>query len=90
MCAESHTTCPLALLLPLDAIFVNKLQKNILYYNTHSNIFQYLSNKVTISRYRERDLQSIMSDAQLFLQPQILAHKGNSIVYKNIFFDLSA
>ena len=73
--AARNTSGPLALLLSLDAKFVNNFQKNTQYFNTHYTIAQSLSNRVTISRYREGDLQPIMGDVQLFLQPQILRHK---------------
>jgi hypothetical protein len=75
MCAASNTSGALALLLSLHAKFVNNFQKNTQYFNTHHNIAQYLSNRVTISRCREGDLQPIMGDVQLFLQPQILHNK---------------
>ena len=66
MCAVRNTSGALDLSLSLDAKFLNNFQKNTQYFNTHYNIAQYLSNRVTISRYCEGDLQS-MSDAQLFL-----------------------
>jgi len=75
MCAARNNSGALALLLSLDAKYVNNFQKNVKYFNTHYNIFPYLSNRVTISRYLEVDLQSIMGDTQLFLQPQIQPHK---------------
>jgi len=75
MCAARNTSGALALLLSLDAKFVNNFQKNTQYFDTHYNIAQYLSNRVTISRYREGYLQPIMGDAQLFRQPQVLPHK---------------
>jgi hypothetical protein len=90
MCAARNTSGALAFFLSLDAKFVNNFQKNTPYYNTHYKIASYLSNGVTISRYREGDLQSIMSDAQLILQPQIQPHKEHRIGYKKKFFDLSA
>jgi len=71
MCTARNTSGELALLLSLDGKFVSNFHKNNQYFNTHHNIASYLSNGVTISRYREGDLQSITSDAQLFLQPQI-------------------
>ena len=86
MCAARNTSGTLAMLLSLDAKFVNKLQKNSQYFNTHCNIAQCLSNKVTISRYRERDLQSIMTNVQLFLQPQIQPHKETESLIKIFFF----
>jgi hypothetical protein len=64
MCAARNTSGALALLLSLDAKFVNYFQKNTQYFNTHYNIAPCRSNGVTISRYREGDLQTIMSDAQ--------------------------
>jgi hypothetical protein len=76
MCAARNTSGALALLLSLDAKFVNNIPKNTRYFNTYYNIAEYLSNRVTISRYREGDLQSIMGDTQLLLKPQILPHKG--------------
>ena len=75
MCAARNTSGALALLLPLHAKFVNNFHKNTHYFNTHNNTAQYLSTRVTISRNRVGDLHSIMGDAQLFLQPQILPHK---------------
>ena len=73
MCAARNTSSALALLLSVDAKCMNNFQRNNQYFNTHYNIASYLSNGVTILRYRE--LQSTMSDAQLFLQPQIQPHK---------------
>ena len=73
MCAARNTSSALALLLSVDAKCVNNFQRNNQYFNTHYNIASYLSNGVTILRYRE--LQSTMSDAQFFLQPQIQPHK---------------
>ena len=75
MCAEPNTSGALALLLSLDAKIVNNFQKNIQYFNKHYNIAPYISKRITISRYRDGDLQSIMGDTQLFLQPQTLHHK---------------
>ena len=73
MCAARNTSSALALLLSVDAKCMNNFQRNNQYFNTHYNIASYLSNGVTILRYRE--LQSTMSDAQFFLQPQIQPHK---------------
>ena len=75
MCAARNTSGELALLLSLDAEFVNNFQKNTQHFNKSYNIAPYDSNRVTISRYREGDSQSIMSDTLLFLQPQIIPHK---------------
>jgi hypothetical protein len=75
MCAARNTSGALALVLSLDAKFVNNFQKNTQYFDTHYNIAQYLGNRVTISRYRKGDLQPIMGDAQLFRQSQVLPHK---------------
>jgi hypothetical protein len=75
MCAARNTSVALALLLSLDAKFINNFQKNTQYFNTHYNIAQYLSNRIIILIYRKEDLQLIMGDVQLFLQPQILYHK---------------
>ena len=46
MCAARNTSGALALLLSLDAKFVNKFQKNTQYFNTHYTIVPYLSNRV--------------------------------------------
>jgi hypothetical protein len=85
MWAARNTSGALALLLSPEAKFVNNLQKNPRYFNSHYNIAPYLSNRVTITRYRKGDLQSIMGDTQLLLQPQIQPHKEQWIGYKNVF-----
>jgi hypothetical protein len=79
MCAARNTSGAIASLLSSDAKFLNNFQKNTHYSNTHNNTAPYLSNRVTISRNREGDLHSIIVDAQLFLQPQILPHKEHRI-----------
>jgi predicted RNA-binding protein len=86
MCAARNASGALALLLSLDAKFVNKLQNITQYFNTHCNITQHLTKRVTISRYLERDLQSIMGDTQLFLQPQIQPYKETESFIKKNFF----
>jgi hypothetical protein len=53
MGAARNTFGAIALWLSLDAKIVNNFQTNIQYFNTHYNIAQYLSNRVTISRYRK-------------------------------------
>jgi hypothetical protein len=75
MCAARNTSGAIALLLSLDAKFMNNFQKNTQYFNKDYNIATYPSSEFTLSRYRAGDLRPIMSDAQLFLQPQILPHK---------------
>jgi len=86
MCAARNTSGALALLLSLDAKFLNNFQKNTQNFNTHYSIAPYLSNRVTISRYREGDLQPIMGDIQLFLQPQNIPLKEHRIGYEQCFF----
>jgi hypothetical protein len=85
MCAARNTSSALALLVSLDVKFQNNFQKNTQYFNIHYNIAPYLGNRVTISRYREGDLQPIMGDTPLFLQSQILHHKENLTDIKNVF-----
>jgi hypothetical protein len=81
-CAARNTAGALARLLSLDAKFVNNFKKNTRVFNTHYNIAQYISNGITISRYREGYLRPIMGDTQLFLWSQILSHKEHWIGYK--------
>jgi hypothetical protein len=75
MCAARNTSGAPALSLSLDAKFVNNNQEYTQVFNKHYTIAPYLSNRVTISIYREADLRSILGDTQLFLQPQIQTHK---------------
>jgi len=56
MCAARNISVALALLFSLDAKFVINFEKNSPYFNIRPNNSQYLSNRITISRYRERDL----------------------------------
>jgi hypothetical protein len=92
MCTARNSSGELALLSSLDDKFVNNFLENNPCFNKQYIIAPYRSNRVTISRYRKGDLQSIMCDTQLFLQPQILHHKEHLIGYTSIkmFWGLSA
>ena len=89
MCAVGNSPGAPALLLSLDATIVNNFQKSTQCFNKHSNVAPHLSNRVTISRYRERELKSKIGYPQLFLQPQILPHKKTESLIKKCLFGLS-
>jgi hypothetical protein len=75
MCAAHHNSGALALLLSLDDKFVNNSQNKTLLILKHTITLLIILATELQSQDIVKDLQLIMGDAQLILQPQFLQHK---------------